>query len=251
MKTTLSCILSLFLLSACIQYKSAPDIIQSSKIQGENGYEVYVGLQVQNNYNFKKDILGNEYVPAEMHELYYALSSQADYQSRTSIATQLLNVSDRVCKDYIYYLLDSRSFINISTNSVKDIVSIFTATGVSERITNRITNITTGVGNIANNYYLTEQLLNKTFQKIKADRIVFKSLILAAWETNEPPIDAKNNQNYSIMQFLSDLDKYHNVCSFYNETFLVDSSTNINKRVKDFNAYSSVEESLIKNIVGM
>ncbi len=174
----------------------------------------------------------------------------------TATVVQLLTISDDVCKDYIYKMIETREFLTFAEAATSQIASIFTAFGVVDATITKITNVATGVRSIATGYFLTEQLVNEKFSTMISERDIFRTMILMAWEGNRAKTKKEIiEEPYSVLQLLIDIDRYHKSCSFYDQVYLAGKGSNINTRSKMYFAHHQLESNtttsaLLKSLLG-
>lgn len=239
------------ILTGCIQYKGAPDILHVSQISGEEVDTTTETLVVGNQPAMggtSNQIMFDNYKSADMKQVYDLFVTQADYKEVTSLTLQLLLVSDKVCQDYIYRFIDVRDIVGFSTRATSQIVNIFKAFNVALHTTDRITSVATGVGSIASDYFLLDKLVDDKLVGIMSDRKVYRAMIVSAWEQNAGrDIEDLIEEPYSIFQLLLDIERYHNLCSFYDSLYLNKVGSKITERVRELFAFYHIADDTLRN----
>ena len=209
--------------TGCLPYRGAPELLSAKTLVRDNKAP---DAKTSNNF------------PMEMQVVYDLMTTQADYAGRTSIVLQLMAVSDRVCHNYVSDFLDVRDGINFGVEASKQLTSVFSAFAVGGSTITRFNAITGGIGIGLNNYYVTNALFGDKLQQIVGKRKIYRNFIVNAWQENQNKTPSEiTTEPYSVLMFLLDIDRYHQLCGFYDVLYLNPPSPNINDDVKELFAY--------------
>lgn len=197
----------------------------------------------------KRIVMGNEsgnvsnYASADFKAVYDMFTTQQSFVDASSLVLQIFAVSDNVCRDYLQEFIDVKDTISFSTAAAQTLNNIFTAFGMAAETTTRIGGVATGISNLANNYFLIDELFNDKILRILSTRRTYKAFIVAAWQKNiDRPYDQVKKTPYSVLQLLIDIDRYHKLCGIYDQVYYVDAGANINNRIKELFAYQYITD---------
>jgi hypothetical protein len=223
--------LTLLALSACnISLKQASPILsfkteESENIDGEAG----ISSVIQGNAAHDIEQLKTLY----FSDVINSVKDADDPSSTAEILSGLLFRSDRVCKQYLFGLVELRNTYKITNkalDSLPTIVSVFNLPG-SELITaTRINSIKDGVASSLTDIGLDDTAFLNDIREIQSIRRKMRNSILKALDVNvkagyvgyevlEKGDATKNLKVYSIFSALADLETYHDACSLFEKIY--------------------------------
>lgn len=159
------------------------------------------------------------------------------------IVSGLILKSDRVCKSYLYNIIDARNSYRITNNALNSLPTILTVFGLpgSDIITiGRINSVQEGVKNSLVDIGIDEVSLLNNLKDIQSVRKKMRNAIHKAFSQNIENgyvgVGKSNNSSeaYSIFSALLDLETYHETCSLYEKIYF---NFDVPQKLNQLNAF--------------
>lgn len=224
-------ILTAFVLSGCnISLKQASPIL-SFKTENTESTDGEVAINSAIEGNAANDI-------EQLKTLYFSdvinsVKEADDPSSTVEIFSGLLFRSDRVCKEYLFGLVELRNTYKITNkalDSLPTIVSVFNLPGSDLITATRINSIKDGVASSLTDIGLDDTAFLNDIREIQSIRRKMRNSIIKALDVNvkvgyigyevlEKDKISKKLPVYSIYAALADLETYHEACSLFEKIY--------------------------------
>jgi len=210
---TMPVILFLGLASCNNSYKSANELFSLSTLP-ENEKKQEVSFPT----NGESGKVLN-YILSDNKVHFSQISNYLETSNGENIFTQvmygLLLKSERVCKNYLEFIVDTRNSIKVANQALDILPGIFTAftsAGSSSLFTAaQISSIRSGVETTFSDLQLGSTAIKNSIESIRSIRLKMRSSIIKALEDDD--------QYYGTFPALLDIETYHQTCSVYDKIY--------------------------------
>ena len=233
-----------FLMAGCdITLKQAKPILSVTSHDQENTGDAEI-IQLETPGYHTNEILAARSV--YFSDVIASVEEAANPVVSAEIISGLLIKSDRVCKQYLFDLVQLRNGYKITgqaLGALPTILSVFSLPGSDIVTATRINAVKAGVSNSLMDIGLDETAVLNDLREIQSIRKKMRAAIFKALDNNIKigyvgiEADTGQNEGYSTFSALLDLETYHEACSLYEKIYFDFQESD---KLSELNAYRSL-----------